>query len=548
MNLFADAVFSMRGFQWLVEWIDGLFRDHRLEEAGKPDWRKCLFFFPILAPALCLLLGPQYLDDAMITFRVSRNLVDFGVPYYNVGEVAQASTTPFYSLLLAAGYAVTGFAPDVFEAFLQIPFLIMTLVLLSLISLQIESLRPYWWLAGFFFSFHPILIVHVKGMEAYCYGVFILLAVFAELKRKPVLLGAALGLCAVTRTEGALFAVAYMIYWAVQRYWFQEKRSFKELALSTGVGLATGLPFLIYVVTFFGDPIPTSVRGKAHQASFVRLEHFDDTMKYYLVGQYPTFNLWFIPLTAFALLILPRILRTRNAAQWREFGFLSLAGYGLMLLFYSANAPAFAWYLYPSIVLFTVIYAYCMVVFCRHLTVLLTDFDLAKNARLLYTIPMIPILLYGFTLRTVANVILLNYVRKGDYAFMSDVRYGEVGRMLKAEYPESTHTLGAPEIGHLGYRTGFEIIDFSALASPALLEDAGRLSYYEMALKHDPDFVVIPEDAEALERVPGLKKRFSAAYPYRTVIDAAHLGTRTVYRKSAFPPKERVAITNKSPL
>ncbi len=524
-----SGFFLMEFLKSFARLLDGIFRDQRLCESGQIDWRKCWFFLPILTPFLCLIFGPQYLDDAFITFRVSRNLVDFGVPYYNVGEVAQASTTPLYSLLLAAGYALTGFAPHLVENALQIPLLTATIILLSLISLRIDKIRPYWWLAGFFFSIQPILIVQVKGMEAYLYGALILLAVYAELKRAPLLLGIALGLCAVTRTEGALFGLCYVVCWLIQRFWFAEKRPVRELWLATGTGILTGLPFLAYVIWFFGDPIPTSVRGKAHQAGFVALEHFDRTMQYYLVGQYPTFNIWFIPLTAFVGLVMGKIVVNRDAKGWENYGFLSLSSYGLMGLFFLANAPAFSWYLYPSIVLFTLIYAHCFVLFAEHLRVFFTIKEPSKKVRTVYVLPMMVIILYAFTLRGMGNAILLNYVRTGDYAFMSDVRYGEIARELWQDKPDQSLSLGAPEIGHLGYFTAYRIIDFSALASPELIEDAGRISYYEMALKHQPDFIVIPEDLAVFENNPALREQFSAAYPRSKVYDAAHLGERTVY-------------------
>jgi hypothetical protein len=521
-------------FLQFFRFLEQQFRDHQLEQTGRPDWRKCLFFFPILTPALCLFFGPQYLDDAQITFRVSRNLVEFGVPYYNVGEVVQASTTPLYSLLLAVLYAITSLPPEVVENLLQIPLLIVTLVLLSKISLLIEQLRPYWWLPGFFFSFEPILIVHVKGMEAYLYAVFLLLAIYAELLRKPLLLGVALGLCAVTRTEGAFFALAYLAYWGVLRYWFQEVRQTRELLQSTLAGILTGLPFLAYVITFFGYPIPSSVRGKLHQASFVNLDHFDYIMQYYLVGQFHTYNIWFIPLTAFVLLIFPAILRKKNVARWREFGFPSLAAFGLMSLFYFTNAPGFAWYLYPSAVVFTLIYALCTVYYLEHGIVLFKKLEVKVPWKLLYVLFMIPIIIYGLFMRTRANQILLSYVNSGNFSFMSDVRYAEIAQDLWREYPDPTLSLGSPEIGHLGNNTYYKIIDFSALASPELIEDAGKISYYEMALKHRPDFVVIPEDPLLLRRNPRLKARFQAVYPRSKVYDADHLGQRTVFYKERF--------------
>ena len=531
-------------FSAFFRWIDSTFRDERAQQHGRITPTRALFFLPIITPLLALLIGPQYLDDAFITFRVARNFVDFGAPFYNPGVVAQASTTPLYTLILAAGYAITGLSPDVVDALLQPLCLGATLWLLSLIALQIRSLRAWWWLPGFFYGFHPILIVSIKGMEAYLYGVLLLLAVFAEQRRKPILLGAALGLCAVCRTEGGLFALCYVVYWVVNRHWFGDtSQRWKDLALSTVTGILTGLPFLLFVLWFFGDPIPTSVRGKVTQAGFVALHKFSYTLQYFLVGQYPTYNIWFIPLTVFALVIVPVVFWKRDGLFFREFGFPVLCGYALMALFWVADAPAFAWYLYPSVVVFTLIYAHTLVRFGAHCKkFFLAVSPVGIRLRHAYVLLMIPVILYAVTLRVMANGILLNFVRTGNMLFMSDVRYGEIAKMLWARYPNPNWRLGAPEIGNLGYFAPYPIIDFSGLASPELHSDLGKMSYYAMALKHQPELLVIPADPMAFERDPALRREFESAYRLLAEYRTPHLEPRFVYVRSDAESALRVSV------
>ena len=68
----------------------------------------CVLLVAGLALALRLLPRPRTIDDAYITFRYARNIVEGQGFVYNPGVRTLGTTTPLYTLLMAAIGAITG--------------------------------------------------------------------------------------------------------------------------------------------------------------------------------------------------------------------------------------------------------------------------------------------------------------------------------------------------------------------------------------------------------------------------------------------------------
>src|ERR1043165_8307340 len=62
----------------------------------------------VVAIVARLLPGPRTIDDAFITFRYSRNIVEGQGFVYNIGKPSLGTTTPLFTLLMAAISAITG--------------------------------------------------------------------------------------------------------------------------------------------------------------------------------------------------------------------------------------------------------------------------------------------------------------------------------------------------------------------------------------------------------------------------------------------------------
>src|ERR1041385_5066495 len=61
-----------------------------------------LIAIAVLAIAARLIPGPRTVDDAFITFRYSRNIVEGQGFGYNPGSQVLGTTTPLYTVLMAA--------------------------------------------------------------------------------------------------------------------------------------------------------------------------------------------------------------------------------------------------------------------------------------------------------------------------------------------------------------------------------------------------------------------------------------------------------------
>ncbi|HEC35405.1 MAG TPA: hypothetical protein ENI39_02600, partial [Anaerolineae bacterium] len=77
-----------------------------MEEVDRPQFhaaleRFLLLVLVLLALAARLVPGPRTVDDAYITFRYARNLVEGRGFVYNLGERVLGTTTPLYTLLLS---------------------------------------------------------------------------------------------------------------------------------------------------------------------------------------------------------------------------------------------------------------------------------------------------------------------------------------------------------------------------------------------------------------------------------------------------------------
>src|SRR3954453_1418522 len=62
----------------------------------------------LLAVIARVLPGPRTIDDAFITFRYSRNIVEGQGFVYNIGIPSLGTTTPLFTLLMAVISAITG--------------------------------------------------------------------------------------------------------------------------------------------------------------------------------------------------------------------------------------------------------------------------------------------------------------------------------------------------------------------------------------------------------------------------------------------------------
>ena len=231
----------------------------------------------LLALAARLIPGPRLVDDAYITFRYSRNLIEGQGLVYNPGEHVLGTTTPLFALIMAGAGLVHADYPWAALIVSAIADSLTCLLLLSLgRSIGYEKTGIA---AALVWAVHPYAVTFaIGGMETSLF-VFLLIAsgvAHAEKRRVPAALCAALAM--VTRPDAAILIVLL----ALDRLWGIIRR--KEEWPRVTEWLAALLPlagWYGFAWLYYGSPLPHSMTAKMaayrldDYAAFVRLlQHY----------------------------------------------------------------------------------------------------------------------------------------------------------------------------------------------------------------------------------------------------------------------------------
>jgi hypothetical protein len=228
-----------------------------------------------LAP---LWLGFWLLDDAFISLRYARHLVEGHGLVFNVGERVEGYTNFLWTLLLAAGLAL-GADPLTFAVLLS-GVLGAALVGLSVL-LAARLVPPGWaWAAGVLVALSsPVLLYSVRGsgMETALFAVLGLAVLLAALARRWLWAGLLAALLLLTRPDGLLLAGAAGVY----ALWTGGRGGALRYG---GVLVALYVPYYAWRWAYYGYPLPNTfyakvggtaaqaVRGLEYVAAFARDE------------------------------------------------------------------------------------------------------------------------------------------------------------------------------------------------------------------------------------------------------------------------------------
>jgi hypothetical protein len=194
-------------------------------------------------------------DDAFITFRYTKNLVNGLGFVYNAGERVQGTTSPLWALILAIPVAL-GLAIEGASRGLGIAADVLTAGVLYW-GLRRESLAKAAMLAGFLFALDLYLAKNaVGGMEGSLFLLVTVASTFLMLGGRTTVAAVLAGASVFLRPEGLLFALCLTGY-----LWYDERRF---PAKAVGVGLLVIAGGVIVQWAYFGDLIPQSVRGKLY--------------------------------------------------------------------------------------------------------------------------------------------------------------------------------------------------------------------------------------------------------------------------------------------
>lgn len=195
-----------------------------------PHW---LRYIPLYLPWLVLLgwlasLSWFLTDDAFITFRYARNLLEGHGLVFNPGEYVEGYSNFLWLLELAAIWAVSGIAPEYTAQWLSVAFTAATLAVMLWWLLKLPGLPhrglTLWMALGFLCSSATFATwTSGGGLETRQFTFFILLTVVClslYRDRKAGLLTASFSLAAAayTRPEGPLIAALCFAWFLLQRH------------------------------------------------------------------------------------------------------------------------------------------------------------------------------------------------------------------------------------------------------------------------------------------------------------------------------------------
>lgn len=311
-------------------------------------WWVALLVAEIVALRIRLASVAEPGDDAYITLRHVKNLLDGHGYVYNLGEPMLGTSTVLYPLLLTLVCLVTGKDPVSGGVPLALGCEMLNIPLLLCVATRLTGSYHSGAFVALVYAFSRYAaLASMIHMEAPLFVLTILGTVTPPLlsnsRRARDISSLFAGLAALTRPEGVLVVVLLLGH-----RWITERRlPIRDL----GFVLITTLPWLIFSIFYFGGPIPQSVRAKRVayfayplQAALELTYHFSYL---FIGGELRVGKTPYLPGLAVGL-PLWLIGCVRTFKEGREAGVVLFGFNVLFLLAYLvANPFIFLWYVVP---------------------------------------------------------------------------------------------------------------------------------------------------------------------------------------------------------
>jgi hypothetical protein len=329
-----------------------------------------------IAFTLRIIPGPRTIDDSYITFRYARNILAGNRFVYNPGEHVLGTTTPLYTLLLAATGAIAGGTgapfPQIAMAINALADAITCLLLLKLgrrFGSEFAGVG-----AALVWSIAPYSVTFaIGGLETSLYVLLLVATVLTYLGKRYSLAAVTGAFSILTRPDALLlvgpFALDRMIKIWRSRSSTLPSRNNSTVSAETDVDLkrillSEILPFSIpllawfsFATLYFGSPFPHSVAAKSlayHLGSTEGLVRFIQHYATPFMGNLTFGNRWIgVGLVVYPFLYLlgaAKVLRS-EARAWPVlvYPWLYLAAFAI------ANPLVFRWYLTPPLPVYMLI-------------------------------------------------------------------------------------------------------------------------------------------------------------------------------------------------
>ncbi|MDX1994202.1 MAG: hypothetical protein SF029_17585 [bacterium] len=280
-------------------------------------------------------------DDVFITFVYSRNIAEGNGFVFYPGERVQGTTTPLYTLMMAAVYALT---PDLLHAGNVLGGLLLLAICALAVVLLRSSISRYGQAAAALLLASSPLVYISLGMETLLYGMLLLLGFVLWSRGQRTLAFLVAAALTWTRADGVVLGGTFGLLalweaWQQIRATRQIMPAFGNLVRLALVYVAGTAPWFIFAWLYFGSPLPNTFGAKEELLEGLRFLNDGFRWRGTLYGQNPFHWLAFplILIGAWRALVDKRL---RAVAVW---AFFYLLGYTLL------NIAAF-WYYTPLVI------------------------------------------------------------------------------------------------------------------------------------------------------------------------------------------------------
>jgi len=450
----------------------------------------------IVALLARLVPGERTVDDAYITFRYARNIVEGNGFVYNPGERVMGTTTPLYTLLMAGLSLLTG-SRD-FPAIAMIVNALagaLSVGMLYLLSkrfadhpIPAAAVALLWALAPFSVSFA------IGGMETDLTIGLLIAAAYAHLTERPCAMAVLSALALLARPDTAIF---------LGPLWLSLILGQRRIPWREGlIALTILAPWLIFGTLYFGSPLTNSVSAKsvvyllAPESALLRLlQHY--ATPFFEQKVLPPHGV-FIVLVAYCGLCALGAINAfrRDHKTWP----LIVYPFTYFAVFALANPLIFRWYLSPPVPFYFLLIITGVWTVVRDLGKLVGQ----HAARLQYTVfSLLVIAALALTL----NAWTLHPGHGPDRPapemawFGGEIIYRQIALELK-EQLEPGDVVAIADIGTFGYYSEATILDPVGLISPSSSQyypippdrHANALAIpTQLILDQQPEYVILLE-------------------------------------------------------
>jgi hypothetical protein len=416
------------------------------------------------------LFGRYGYDDPYITFRYAQNLLAGNGFVYNVGQRTLSTTAPLYGLLLAGLGLVWPDLPNVANVVSALALVVAATILL--LQARAHGEMAVGLVAGLFLSLAP-LAVSTFGSETCLYIASILAGLYAYDRSRLEVAAVALAAAVMIRPDGILAAASLAAYHVVARRAVRWRPVILYLVLA-GAWFA-GLWL------YYGSPIPVTLVAKQQQGLMSISPRFPERFVSMAQGYLRLPFTW-----AHGALAVAGLVRVaRQARHWLPLLTWTAAYF---LAYTVLGVSSYFWYYAPLLPALIVLVAEGV----QAVVGLLTRARMPGGVVLAGT---------GLLIIALLSPLLIGILHTAWSPDPRQALYREIGEWLDAN-TEAGATVGALEVGMIGYHARRTMIDFAGLIQPEVAQQLAETTTYAEATAWAiqtlaPDYVVLHRDAFA---------------------------------------------------